>query len=167
MRSASAGQPGISVAQPLSTTLLLWLLRWLTLNTNNKCQHTKNKPAFFQRIKKNLSWDIKTLFTTQLVNKWYPELLPPRQKRGHSFAALGSQPSIQILRGMPPVANLGVPALLAVQLLLLKWDCKPSKTCLGPRFWEVGSYKHTPEGNYNHTTLWCTQKATGTHTWSY
>lgn len=39
------------------------------------------------------------------------------QQGGHWFAILGNVPSIQILWSMPPIANMGVPTLLAVQLL--------------------------------------------------
>lgn len=61
------------------------------------------------------------------VNKWYPAPPPPKQNRGHSFAILGKVPSLQILWSMPSIANLGVPALLTVQLLL-KHGGMPSQT---------------------------------------
>lgn len=61
--------------------------------------------------------------TNRQVNKWFT----PPLNSGHSLAILGNGPRIQILWSMPPNANQGVPALLAVQLVL-KCGGMPSQT---------------------------------------
>lgn len=62
------------------------------------------------------------------------------QNRDHSFAILGTEPSIQILWSTPPVANLGAPTLSAVQLLLFKRGGMLSQTAPVPGFKAVTSH---------------------------
>lgn len=142
IRTADAGLPGISASeqrltQLLSTSLLHWLPRLRTINTNSNSKDNKsasktktsNASLLTARDLCNIAHTAHTC-TNQGVNKWYSAPPPPLshpEQGAFVFAILGNMPSIQILWSMPPLANLGVPALLAVQLLL-KPGGMPSQT---------------------------------------
>lgn len=87
---------------------------------------------------------------------------------GHSFAIPGNEPSIQLLWSMPPVANLGVPALLAAQLQL-KWGGMPSQTTPTPKFKVVSSHSLNiqmymwEKAHSSNYTLVCTKSNTDAH----
>lgn len=152
IRTADAGLPRISASEQrltrlLSTSLLHWLPRLRTINTNNNSEDNKsasktktsNASLLAARNLCNIAHTTHTC-TNQGVNKWYPAPPSPSspEQGAFVFAIPGRVPSIQILWSMPPLANLGVPALLAVQLLL-KPGGMPSQTTPTPKCKVVSS----------------------------